>query len=100
MQTQFNIQEAGSQLSRLIEQVEPGGEAVIARAGKPVVRLVLVDEAPRRRVLDQLDGRFRLPAEPAPPLPDTPEDFIAACEGHPCGCSIQRIGTVATDRTA
>lgn len=41
MQTQFNIHEAKSHLSRLIEQVEAGGEAVIARAGKPVVRLVL-----------------------------------------------------------
>ncbi len=40
MQTQYNIHEAKSHLSRLIEQVEAGGEAVIALAGKLVVPLV------------------------------------------------------------
>ena len=33
MQTQFNIHEAKTLLSQLIEQVEAGGESVIARAG-------------------------------------------------------------------
>ena len=54
MQTQFNIHEAKSHLSQLIEQVEAGGEAVIARAVKPVVRLVRVDDLPQRRVIGQL----------------------------------------------
>ena len=57
MQTQFGIDEAKSQLPRLIEQVEAGGEAVIARAGKPIVRLVLVGDAPQRGVLGRLEGR-------------------------------------------
>ena len=82
MQTQFNIHEAKSQLSRLIEQVEAGGEAVIARAGKPVVRLVRVGDAPRRRMLGRLEGRFKLPDEQAPPSPETPEDWIDAVEGR------------------
>ncbi|QVL50018.1 MAG: type II toxin-antitoxin system prevent-host-death family antitoxin [Thiocapsa sp.] len=82
MQTQFNIHEAKSHLSRLIEQVEAGGEAVIARAGKPVVRLVLVGEAPQRRVLGRLEGCFKLPDEQAPPIPETPVDFIDAVEGR------------------
>ncbi|NEV64618.1 type II toxin-antitoxin system Phd/YefM family antitoxin [Thiorhodococcus minor] len=82
MQTQFNIHEAKSSLSRLIEQVEAGGEVVIARAGKPVVRLVPIGEAPRRRVLGLLKGRFTLPDEHAPPLPGTPDDFIDAIQGR------------------
>ena len=82
MQTQFNIHEAKSNLSRIIEQVEAGGEAVIARAGQPVVRLVRIGEAPKRRVLGQLEGRFRLPDESAPPLPETPDDFIDSVEGR------------------
>ncbi|WP_295578881.1 type II toxin-antitoxin system Phd/YefM family antitoxin [uncultured Lamprocystis sp.] len=82
MQTQFNIHEAKSQLSRLIEQVEAGGEAVIARAGKPVVRLVLVGEAPQRRVLGRLERCFSLPDKHAPPIPETPDDFIDAVEGR------------------
>ena len=35
-----NIHEAKTHLSRLIERVESGHEVVIARAGRPVARLV------------------------------------------------------------
>ena len=35
-----NIHEAKTHLSRLVEQVEAGEEIVIARAGRPVARLV------------------------------------------------------------
>jgi antitoxin (DNA-binding transcriptional repressor) of toxin-antitoxin stability system len=82
MQTQFNIHEAELQLSRLIEQVEAGGEAVIARAGTPIVRLVRVGDAPQRRMLGRLAGRFKLPDENAPPIPETPKDWIDAFEGR------------------
>lgn len=82
MQTQFNIHEAKTHLSQIIEQVESGGEAVIARAGKPVARLVSVEEQPRRRVLGRLAGRFKLPEEGAAALPDTPEELIDAMEGR------------------
>lgn len=37
---QVNIYEAKSQLSRMVEHVEAGGEFVIARNGRPVARLV------------------------------------------------------------
>jgi len=37
---QVNIHEAKTQLSRLLVEVEGGEEVVIARAGKPVARLV------------------------------------------------------------
>ncbi len=43
-----NMHEAKSQLSYLVEQAEAGEEIVIARAGKPVVRLVPVQAAVRR----------------------------------------------------
>lgn len=39
MQT-VNIHEAKTQFSRLVDQAESGEEIVIARAGKPVARLV------------------------------------------------------------
>jgi antitoxin (DNA-binding transcriptional repressor) of toxin-antitoxin stability system len=46
---QVNVHEAKTQLSRLLQSVEDGEEIVIARAGKPVARLVLHEaEAPRR----------------------------------------------------
>jgi len=82
MQTQFNIHEAKTRLSQIIEQVEAGGDAIIARAGKPIVRLVLVEEHPPRRVLGRLAGRFKLPEEGAPPIPETPDEFVDAIEGR------------------
>jgi prevent-host-death family protein len=80
MRTQFNIHDAKTHLSQLIEQVEAGGEAVIARAGKPVVRLVRIEQTPAPRVLGRLAGQYVLPADPDKPIPDTPEDFIGALE--------------------
>ncbi|MCX7380800.1 MAG: type II toxin-antitoxin system Phd/YefM family antitoxin [Alphaproteobacteria bacterium] len=51
-----NIYEAKTHFSRLIERVEAGEEVVIARAGKPVARLVpIAPAAPQPRV----PGRFR-----------------------------------------
>jgi prevent-host-death family protein len=82
MQTQFNIHDAKTHLSQLIEQVEAGGEAVIARAGKPVVRLVRVDDAPKPRVLGRLAGRYKIPDDPQAPIPETPRDFMGAIEGR------------------
>ena len=72
MQTQFNIHEAKSQLSRLIEQVEAGGEAVIARAGKPIAKLCPYepDAAAARRRLGRDRGLFEVPDDFDAPLPD------------------------------
>lgn len=39
-----NVHEAKTHLSRLLERVESGEEVVIARAGKPVARLVPITE--------------------------------------------------------
>ena len=44
----INVYEAKTQLSRLLERVEAGEEIVIARAGKPVAKLVPLPQRPRR----------------------------------------------------
>ncbi len=45
---QVNIHQAKTHLSRLLEQVANGEECVIAKAGKPVARLVpIVSQEPR-----------------------------------------------------
>ncbi len=82
MQTQFNIHDAKTHLSQIIEQVEAGGEAVIAREGKPVVRLVLVEGHAQRRKLGRLAGQFRIPASHEAPVPETPDAFLDAIEGR------------------
>ncbi|NNM46530.1 type II toxin-antitoxin system Phd/YefM family antitoxin [Knoellia koreensis] len=44
MPTQVNVHEAKSQLSKLIEKVLAGEKVTIARAGKPVVDLVVHED--------------------------------------------------------
>ena len=59
MQT-VNIHEAKTHLSRLVEGVEKGEPFIIARAGKPVVKVTLVEQpAPRR--LGFMQGQFEVP---------------------------------------
>jgi prevent-host-death family protein len=53
---QVNIHEAKTRLSQLVADVENGEEVVIARAGKPVVRLV--KEQPERKPLRKA-GRLK-----------------------------------------
>ena len=43
-----NVQEAKAHLSALIARAEAGEEIIIARAGRPIVKLVPIAELPRR----------------------------------------------------
>ena len=49
--TTVNVHEAKTKLSELIARAEAGEEVVIARANKPVVRLVAVQARPAKRIL-------------------------------------------------
>ena len=53
---QVNLDDAKTHLSRYAEQALDGEEVVIARAGTALVRLVPVDETPRKRELGFLQG--------------------------------------------
>ncbi len=53
-----NIHHAKTHLSKLLEQVEAGEEVIIARAGKPVARLVMFQQKPRE--LGFLRGKFEM----------------------------------------
>ena len=48
---QVNLHDDKTHLSRYVEQALDGDDVVIARAGKPLVKLVPVDTTPRRRQL-------------------------------------------------
>lgn len=69
----MNVQDAKARLSELVARAERGEEVVIARAGRPAVRLVPVSARPRAF------GTMHLT------VPDTfddplPEDELAAWE--------------------
>jgi prevent-host-death family protein len=50
MVVQVNVQEAKTRLSQILVQAEAGDEVIIARDGKPIVRLVPVGKPPQRPV--------------------------------------------------
>lgn len=72
MTTQVNIHEAKSQLSKLIEEAESGEEVIVARAGKPVVRLTPLSGRPERRTPGAWAGKIWI----ADDFDDTPEEII------------------------
>ena len=57
--------------------MEAGEDVVIARAGRPVARLVALGRKPRQ--LGMLAGRVAVPADFDAPLPD---DVLASFEGR------------------
>jgi prevent-host-death family protein len=58
--TTVNIHAAKTHLSKLIERAERGEETVIARAGRPVARLVPYREEKRPRVPGAWRGQVRI----------------------------------------
>jgi prevent-host-death family protein len=66
-----NIHEAKTQLSKLVERALEGEEVIIARAGKPAVRLVPIRESDKPRRGGQWKGRVRI----AEDFDDLPEDI-------------------------
>ena len=78
MQT-VNIHEAKTHLSRLLEQVAVGEEIVIAKAGKPIARLVPLEAPPKKRQLGLLKGKLNVPDDFDAPLTD---DELTLFEGR------------------
>ena len=49
MMATFTVHEAKTQLSKLIERAEAGEEVIIARGGKPAVRLIALEPGQQPR---------------------------------------------------
>jgi prevent-host-death family protein len=78
---QVNIHEAKTHLSRLVDEAAAGQEIVIARSGRPVARLVAINEdAPKpRRVFGQMKGKIWI----ADDFDETPQELIDLFENGP-----------------
>ncbi len=70
MEKIVNIHEAKTHLSRLLARVMGGEEIIIAKAGKPVARLVPIEERPAERRPGSAAGQIRLAPDFDAPLPD------------------------------
>lgn len=78
----FNIHEAKTNLSSLIAKAEAGEDVVIARAGKPVVKLVPVKSARKKR-LDRKPGFMKGKIWVGPDFDDPlPKEIIDAFYGE------------------
>ncbi len=75
----INIHEAKTQLSKLIEEAEGGMEIVIARAGKPAVKLVPYKPVKPDRKPGSMKGKLWISDDFNDPLPD---DILAYFEGR------------------
>jgi prevent-host-death family protein len=75
MEKAVNIHEAKTHLSRLVERVEAGEEITIARAGRPVARLVPIRRASEPRPLGLWKGKVVIAPDFDDPLPEFDEAF-------------------------
>ena len=66
-----NVHEAKTRLSELLSCVEAGEEVTIAKAGRPVARLVPVREKPGTRVPGTAKGKVAIGKDFDEPLPDS-----------------------------
>lgn len=73
-----NIQEAKTHLSRLVEEAARGEEIVIAKAGRPMVRLVPCTEGRTPRKLGGWAGKMSI----ADDFDETPDEVIRLFEGR------------------
>jgi len=70
MATVINIHEAKTQLSRIVDEVAAGSEVIIAKAGKPMARLIPIAPSPRPKKLGLLKGEIEVPDDFNTPLDD------------------------------
>jgi prevent-host-death family protein len=77
----MNVHAAKTHFSRLVDRAAAGEEIIIAKAGKPVAKLVPLTPSSKRpkRQLGVLAGVAAIPADFDAPLPD---DVLDAFEGR------------------
>ncbi len=78
-ETVYNLYEAKSSLSRLVDRAAAGEEIIIAKAGKPLAKLTAVSRPARRRKPGGWKGRIFIAKDFDAPLP---EEIQSAFEGR------------------
>jgi prevent-host-death family protein len=73
----FNVHDAKTHFSRLLDRVAQGEEIIIAKSGRPVAKLVRVAVEPRKP--GRLKGRIRIGPDFDEPLP---EEILSVFRGE------------------
>ncbi|MCH5673876.1 type II toxin-antitoxin system Phd/YefM family antitoxin [Streptomyces gilvus] len=73
-QRQYNVHDAKTNFSRILQLVETGEEIIISRAGEPVAKVVPFRERVRRTDHGALRGQIHIPDD----FDELPEDIAEA----------------------
>jgi prevent-host-death family protein len=74
-----NIHEAKTHLSRLAEEVAGGEEIIVAKAGRPIMKLIPIAKKNKKRKIGLLRGKIHIAKDFDAPLPD---ELLDAFEAH------------------
>ena len=66
----YTVHQAKTNLSRLIKEAEKGTEVIITRGKKPVVKIVPIAKAGKKRIPDMLKGQIWSAPDAFDPLTD------------------------------
>jgi prevent-host-death family protein len=74
----INIHEAKTHLSRLVERAAKGESFIIAKAGKPMVKVTAIEEAPKKAVqrIGFMEGEGVIPDDIKTPFKEDIEDMF------------------------
>jgi len=75
----INIYDAKTHLSKLVDQAASGQDVILARNGKPAVRITTLDLPKPKIKFGLLKGKIVVPENFDEPLPD---DVLASFEGE------------------
>ena len=78
----FNVREAKTHLSRLLQAVASGTEVIIAKAGKLMARLSRIEESGSQIRFGVLKGKVKVSDDFDAALPD---NILLEFEGRECG---------------
>ena len=78
MALQINVHQAKTHFSRLLARVDSGEEVIIARAGKPIARIVPIGKTLSKRLPGSAKGKITIADDFDAPLP---ENLLAEFEG-------------------
>ena len=99
----YNIHEAKSQLSKLIDSMQRGETVIIAKAGKPMAMLVPMKRTVTRKHLGLLKGKIRIPPGFNRPLPETEpaarHPLAAVGSAAACQTQVARPFSYRTERS-
>ncbi len=72
-----NIHQAKTHLSKLLEQLSHGEEIILAKAGKPIAKLVPHTQVAKKRVAGLMKGKIKM----ADDFDQLPDDFLNSFYG-------------------